>query len=457
MAGSRESARRGAAFVFLLLLGAYLLTASGHLGGGCDEEVPFRIMERLWSRGTVTLDEELGGVKKGRGGRLYACFGLAQPVLAMPWFLAGRAAGLALGMDERGVRAVERVFVAHFNAFVTALGGALVYLLCLSLGASSRGALWGALGYGLGSLAWSYSKTFMSEPLLATCLAGTALGVASGTARGALLGGLSLGVAVATRFFAVLALPPAIWALGRERGRAAAFGLAAGAGVAWSLAYNWWRYGNPLDFGYPEGVTWAFTASVHRGLYGLLASPGKGLIWYSPASALALWGLVRAARGGRDGAIRFSLWTFALWLLFFSARRQWWGAWSWGPRYLVPVLPLLSPGLAFLVDEWASEGARRRILLGFSLLCLSAIVQLPALLVYNGLYLSVATKVVPFSALLHKPALSPLLGHWALLSARTLDILPARLLILSPAVGVLWCLPGILLLAIGVRGIVKGR
>ncbi|HYI15114.1 MAG TPA: hypothetical protein VEX37_06965, partial [Thermomicrobiales bacterium] len=77
------------------------------------------------------------------------------------------------------------------------------------------------------------------------------------------------------------------WGWGRHRWRDGLLACVAwGAPVALWLAgigaYNWVRFENVLETGYGDEAS-EFTEPFLTGLTGLLISPGKGLLWYSPA------------------------------------------------------------------------------------------------------------------------------------------------------------------------------
>ena len=80
---------------------------------------------------------------------------------------------------------------------------------------------------------------------------------------------------------------------------------------------------------------------------------------------------------------------FVVSYLFYGALVDWPGGRSYGPRYLVPALVMLSPGLAVLV-------ARRRLRLGTAalLVAILAVLQLPGVLVdYSKVSVEWATSV----------------------------------------------------------------
>lgn len=136
----------------------------------------------------------------------------------------------------------------------------------------------------------------------------------------------------------VLAIPSPIWAPIRQ-GRRAFVEVAAGAlaGSAITLFINFARRGSFLDFGFgPTG----FVSSLPLGLTAELLSPGRGLVWYLPLTALAVIGAVILWKARHRAELVSLAFPILAYLLVYAK----WGSlggWAWGPRYLVPVTPLI--------------------------------------------------------------------------------------------------------------------
>jgi hypothetical protein len=78
-----------------------------------------------------------------------------------------------------------------------------------------------------------------------------------------------------------------------------------------------------------------------RGLYALLISRDRGLFFYSPIFALAIIGLI-VSLYKKQNAWYLILLTFFADLLVYGTFDDPWGGWGFGPRYLIPTLPLLA-------------------------------------------------------------------------------------------------------------------
>ena len=142
--------------------------------------------------------------------------------------------------------------------------------------------------------------------------------------------------------FAIYAFPLALLALTypHVRGPRAAVGrlatLAAGAApfVAALAWHNALRFDDPLRFGYAgEG----FTTPLWRGVTGLLFSPGRSVFLHAPPLILCalLWPRFRRAH---PAPATFLLAVGGVALAFYGTGWAWHGGWSWGPRFLVPLI-----------------------------------------------------------------------------------------------------------------------
>jgi hypothetical protein len=118
-------------------------------------------------------------------------------------------------------------------------------------------------------------------------------------------------------------------------------------------ALNVLRFGHPLRTGYeaaldPDGF---FVANPLPGLAGLLVSPGRGLLWMAPGLLLLPMGLRAATRVGAT----FWIWTLAAIacavLVPTAFLRGWHGAWTFGPRYVLPLLPFAWLGVALALES----------------------------------------------------------------------------------------------------------
>jgi hypothetical protein len=208
-----------------------------------------------------------------------------------------------------------------------------------------------------------YSRVAYSEILQVCCFTGYILGTLrfldDPTSSRARRLALWAGLLINAKLIYALAIPGVaavvVWRLRREPRRLVAC-------LAWAalvlalcavpiLWYNWVRFGGVLSTGYGptgRGVLW-------RGLWGLLASPGKSVFLFNPPLLLALFGLPAIYR--RHPQFVVALLAAALPVFLFYAQFMYWdGDWAWGPRYMTYMVPALCVGLLPIVEAAMQRG-----------------------------------------------------------------------------------------------------
>ena len=155
--------------LFLVCLGFYLLTASGHFYAA-DEETVYRVTESLVERHTFAVPDTWGviGTQRDAAGALYAQYTPGQSLVALPLYVLGKALAYFFPADQEGF--ITRFYVSLLNAFVTAATVALLYRLGRLLRYGGAAALALALIYAVASGAWPHGRTFFAEPLTALLL-----------------------------------------------------------------------------------------------------------------------------------------------------------------------------------------------------------------------------------------------------------------------------------------------
>ncbi|MBK5296517.1 MAG: glycosyltransferase family 39 protein [Vicinamibacteria bacterium] len=376
--------RRAGRLLFAWIALFYVFTAGGSLTT-TDAVVTYELTRQMVDHGSIALPGNMLGSEAHRGvdGRYYSPFGIAQSVVNVPFLLAAR------GLERLGLRigpsdTLEKAAVAMGNTLVMATTIWVVYLFGWRLADSVHAGLTTALLAGLATPLWPYSKFGFNAPLSALFLTAAVFSAWRATrdsAPSAMWTGFWVSLALLTRHELVLVAVPILayfWMSARTRSeflRHAAM-LVAGllpALVGW-LSYNAWRFGHPLDAGYMRDSVPGFGSSPLEGLYGLLLSPSTSLIAYCPLALAGGLGLV--ALWKRDRALAALLGgSIGVLLLFYAQLSNWMGGRSYGPRYLVPALPLLCVGLAPLLAQ------RRRPGWLAVLAVASLIIQFPGVLV----------------------------------------------------------------------------
>ena len=380
-------ARLAACLVYAITQCVYLTTAGGSFTTS-DAVVTYDLTRQLVEKRSIALSENVNGASSiaGRDGRAYSPFGLGQSIYNVPFYLAGRTIEGRMGKLGRN-GSVTRATVALGSTVAAAAGVAVAFLFAWRLSGSMDASIVTAFALAFGTVLWPYSKFGFNAPLvtvlllLATYL--TWLGLTTRHPRTVLAAGLSMALTTLTRHELMLAVVPlGVWVFAaaapsfesRLR-RLATFVMfpAAAAGV-W-LLYNLLRFGNPLNAGQLGGGTIEF-GPIIAGLHGLVLSPGRSVLLYSPIVALGVVALVRLRREYPSLTAVLAA-QIVLLLGFYAMLDNWAAGRSYGSRYLLPILPFLIVPLAPWLRD-ASAATKRAIV---AVMVLSAVVQLPGVMV----------------------------------------------------------------------------
>jgi hypothetical protein len=421
--------------IYLLLFSVYLLIYSG-LFYSWDCMSRFSVTESLVKHGTFntpqTWGDSFGSHRFGRDGKYYSKYGIFPSLLAAPLYWT------ALHSKRLGLAQT----VVLLNAFITPVTGSLLFLYVKGLRYSRTTSLSVSLIFGLCTTALVYSKYFFSEPILSLCLLATAYVLlkrkgsfnrSKESAGYALLAGLTLGLAIATNLIAILALP-VFFFYGFYRSTSTAtirtkrclidilfFGLSLGISLAAIGVYNYARFGSPLQSGYPSWEK--FDNPLLTGLWGLLLSPEKGLVFYSPVLLLSPFSLIAFFKRDKAEAM-LTLGLFVIYCITYAKWHDWAGGVCWGPRFLVPLIPFLMITIAPTVEAILTQRLSLATL-AFPAFCLfSALVQILGAGNNSGNIdrrLTLTTQGFPFN-----PQRWRVLGQALLFSLQDLDFAWAR-------------------------------
>lgn len=459
--------RLGLAFVVLCTT-IFVWTAPGRIVFP-DDEIVFQTTRSMWERGSLAVEgiakrtgEPDGrpsgtfGWAPGVDGRRFGFFGHALSVVALPAYGLGKvAAEVAPPVWRHAIRSDEfffhrrshtgdwtRLLVTLTNTWVTALAAWMLVLWLRVLGTPRASAVIVGLAYALGTAAWPFSGTHLSEPLSALMLLCGAWAVAhfhrarqtapghASASRWLWLAGAIVGLSVHAHVLNLVMVPCflgyALWPLHRERAwsseRAAWIGaltLGAAAVVALGLSH-WVRFGDPFETG--RHGHYSHFIVPGNGLLAMLVSPGRSLFVYSPALLVALPGWPRLLRRMPVEGW-FALSCVAVRLLFVATRSDWWGGWAIGPRFLLPIIPF---GLMGLLEVLRDATTRRRVAVVGACLVACALLELH-LSTHSifewmlHIYQTTPESVGYLERSHWSPAASPIVGFWG----RTVDTLSA--------------------------------
>ena len=383
MTPSRGACWRLAIGMFLLVGAVYTLSGPGRIDI-IDGQLRYDVTESLITIGQPVLRDPVltrFGIP-GRDGFRYAFYNAAPSVVAMPLVWIG-------GLAPDPMAETRRFFFSLTSGLFGALVSAVLCRFYLALGLTPGvSVLWSAVS-AFGTLLWPLSTSTFDQAqhafflLLAVYLGWMAaqrpsvdLAVASGVIVGVLIN-YQESYALLLPTIAISTLGPhgssGQWAPARRRFLAVLLGSCVG--IALWLLFNQVRFQNPLISGKSailERVGIPSFGNPLIGLLGLLVSPGKGVLLYSPTIILAALGLRGLWR--RDAWLGATVVaTTAIYVPFIASLTFYGGDWAWGPRYLVTILPLWA--LAF---PFVPSAVLRRALVG-AVIAVGLAVQLLAI------------------------------------------------------------------------------
>jgi hypothetical protein len=365
----------------------FAATTAGHIFT-VDSYLNYLVTGSVGERGKLEIPRFMMTVE-GTGGRHFSKLGTGLSIASVPLFWLGSAleniapgapvfraysdefaiphgTGEIIARPQNLIRVSEEdgaklFFTLLTNALVAAALCLIFWLLLRDFGLPETGALWGTALLAFATPLWVYSRDFFTDPLFALSLVGSFYllhpggrdGTDDGGGKRIALAGLlsSLGILARASFIPLVGIFAAYLVLAsgeRTRGfhYAGRYLIFCVPGLAVFGVLNAVRFGSPFLTGYHTAFDKGFSVSLLKGLAWNLGSPYRSLFLYAPATLLVFLSAVTFARKYRK-----QFWLIAAITAYvFIIYSKWWawhGGWCWGPRFLVPVIPLLLlPGLA---------------------------------------------------------------------------------------------------------------
>jgi dolichyl-phosphate-mannose-protein mannosyltransferase len=282
-------------------------------------------------------------------GHVVSDYPVGAAVLAIPFYVPSALGRVAA--ESPVVEDLEKVAAAT----IVALSAMALYLTLRRLTTATDALLITAV-YALGTTSLSESSQALwqhgaSQLALAAALYCLVRGRRE--ARWTALAGFPLAVAIVSRPSDVLlAVPIGLYVLFHRPRQLAGFLLSGLPAAAFQLWYNATTFGNPFRVQFFFSVTTAvrelpaggggWTTPMWDGLTGVLVSPSRGLLVYSPFVLFSLLGMAVVWRRGGDRLLRYLTPGVVLTVLLYSKWGIWWGGSSYGPRLLADLGPVLA-------------------------------------------------------------------------------------------------------------------
>ncbi len=345
-------------FLYLLFLGDF----SSEPFYSSDEIFYFRLTQSLTEHASLEIEPYLGYT--------HSKYAPGQSVAGIPAYVFAR---IISGFFPDASPSLVILYIVHLTNVIIGAWLCVCFLgFALELGYSRRTAIAGALVLGMATTFFPYAKQYFADPLAALALLYTVRFLYQSeirNPRNALYAGACFGFAVLTKIDSVLLIFPialaGLWHTRQLPRKALYFAIGLIPFVLLQLLYNHYNYGSVLKPGYGKQ---AFATPFFIGLFGLLFSPSRGLFLYSPPIILFFIGLGKFRR--KFPALFFLCAALIMTKLTVTAKWfSWQGGWCWGPRLLLPVIPLLLLPVLEVFENWrAQKGGMRLFILGLILL-----------------------------------------------------------------------------------------
>jgi len=376
----------GRACLFLFLFALYGLVGSRERPWA-DATPMYEVAEAIVYRGEINIPTRWPpGAPIGREGKFYALAPLLQSLVHVPGVYLRKQVEPYWIAEPRPLPAHLLVpLSAHVGPAALAALTALLFLgLCRREGISLSASVAATLALALGSILFVYARSPYSAALQTFCLMGFFGALWRALRRPGILAMVAacvwLGLVLNSKPVYGAMLPVlgvvVIWRLWGQWLRLALVCFAGLATLSPFFRFMGWyndaRWGEVTSTGYGVSAV-VFSENPLIGLWGLFLSPGKSLFLYSPPLLFALLGWPLFFRRARSGFV--AVWVITIPLLLVYSRFSFWsGDWAWGPRYVVPMVPLFLFPLGFAIDaistqrmrvwRWVSRGALVAVLTG---------------------------------------------------------------------------------------------
>ncbi len=416
-------------FIFSILLGIYFLSYSG-VPVSDDEQQYASVAQNIALRGDFDSPQLYGNNRiQGKS----STSGLLHPILGAPIIFLIRSTSFG---------EVQALYL--LPPLYTALTAALIFLICVKSGFTQKTGVITSLMFGLGTIAWPYSQTFFREPLAMLLLTGSWLAlllatdnnqtttvhtvawiVFVGTFVGALFTKiLLLSTLPAIIYIAVIYRQPNLRQENKKR-KYSTILLVIILVISFIVIFNTllpdeassrfserffarlWKYREKLHY-----------AKIPEAAAGMLFSPSKGLLIYSPFLLLIPLGWVRTKKEDKQRLIFAGLALTGLIVTQAIAYgTNWWNT-SWGTRFLLPILPILLIAIAPVVEKIQTTNKTYFKALFWSLIGMSFAIQVGGVLIATPVYLKdlyYRKFILDLGKTIWEIPHAPLFNHWLLL------------------------------------------
>jgi 4-amino-4-deoxy-L-arabinose transferase-like glycosyltransferase len=322
---------------------------------------------------------------------------LITPLYVIPYILL-KLTHYPIDMFNPGFVSIVYMSEKLSASLIAAISGIFVFLFLKHL-LNRKTALICAIIYAFATNTWSISSQGLWQQGLVELLLSIILYIliknenSNSNINYIYLGGLT-GLLVFNRPVDCLILLPIIYYIAQSQRKNIISYLIAAllSGFPFAL-YNFYYFNN-LFGGYGNLLSqFSLSSASFVGFMGLLISPSRGLFVYSPILILSLFGFLKISRISNmkfKNLLKLFVFSILIQVTVYSCFRVWWSGWSYGPRFLIGMLPILTLFLGLYLTDYVSDktwGRRGKIttFFIFLLVIISIFVQIVGVFYYpNG-------------------------------------------------------------------------
>jgi hypothetical protein len=297
-------------------------------------------------------EDSHGNISINKDGKRFMVYNPGQTIIFIPIYYIANL----VSTDEANAYYFSAFCVSFLNYMVHALCAFILFKIALLLGAVKKQAYLVSIFFGLTSYSFVFAQsTYEHHFEMFFILLSVYFAQKKDTNHAGLLSGLMLSLGLVFRTTSILAVP-AILLIQKNNNERLKVLVSLTIGVAFVMLYNYYRFGNPLETGYSLAWSlahsdkfdfWSFSG-FPEAFFGFLFSPGKGLIFFSTTIVIALFG-IKTFWEKQQLIFYAILLISAAYLIIFSLNFAWHGSiWSYGPRYILPIIPFLYLPIIYL-------------------------------------------------------------------------------------------------------------
>jgi len=250
-----------------------------------------------------------------------------------------------------------------FGPLITAVSTGILFSICRTYNFSLKTSISVAFLYAFTTMAWAYSSTAMNVVLVSMTILLSFYFyrkfIQNQNSINLIFCGFALGISVLIRYdafiFVIILLAFLFGTILKNKSKMKNITFLIIPLLLCTILFmeiNYIQFGTLLEYSVKteSGYGLGPTTPIHIGVFGLLFSPGAGLFIFSPILFTIFISFFDFYKKNKSSFLIFLIYVTGL-TIFFGSLETWHGFVSWGPRYLLPIIPFLMIPLAASIEK----------------------------------------------------------------------------------------------------------